>query len=439
MRGTIFALWRRFAIIPLILFGGGLVVLAASRREPPAKAPVEEEPLPVRVLTLERTTLVPRAVGYGTIEPRRTWESMAQVGGQIVRLPDSLRVGALVEEGELLALVDPADYDIALDQSEAQLHLLDEQLAVVEDELDSTGALLAIEGQVEELARRELERSRKLHGEGTVSRSDLEKAELALLQARRGVQALTNGLTTLHGQRRELIARRQLEKLRRDRARLDLERTEIRAPFTGIIARLHVEQGQYVSPGGPLLTLDEWEVMEVTAQFREADFARLLGTGSGSREGVPSLDRVLVHGSVNGEGAPWVGRFDRYGDTVDRRTGTLGVVVRIEREEEPGPVPPRKGIFSRVEIHGEPLEETLLVPRSAIREGRVLLAGEDGRLAGAEVEVLFTQGEIAAVSGDVAPGDRVVLSNVSPAIMGMRLSPLEDKAARELVAREASP
>lgn len=79
----------------------------------------------------------------------------------------------------------------------------------------------------------------------------------------------------------------------------------------------------------------------------------------------------------------------------------------------------------------------MVLPRSALRQGRVRLAGADDRLVIREAAVASRQGGVAVLSAGVEVGERVVLTDLVPAIEGMLLAPREDAAAAEALAREA--
>ncbi|MFG0251775.1 MAG: efflux transporter periplasmic adaptor subunit, partial [Phycisphaerales bacterium JB038] len=73
----------------------------------------------------------------------------------------------------------------------------------------------------------------------------------------------------------------------------------------------------------------------------------------------------------------------------------------------------------------------------AVRAGRVCLLDSENRLRFQPVEVLFTQDDLTAIGAGLAAGDRVIVSDPSPAIEGMLVEPIEDTALQERVRRQA--
>ncbi|MEW8047605.1 MAG: efflux RND transporter periplasmic adaptor subunit, partial [Candidatus Thiodiazotropha sp.] len=123
--------------------------------------------------------------------------------------------------------------------------------------------------------------------------------------------------------------------------------------------------------------------------------------------------------------AEWEAEFVRFSDNVDPETRTMGVVVAVDRpfeKIEPGIRPPlSKGMFVQVLLQGKPQPERIVIPRSAIRDGIVYLADEENRLRRQPVDLLFSQGDISIVASGVTAGQKIIVSDLVPAVSGMRL------------------
>jgi hypothetical protein len=123
--------------------------------------------------------------------------------------------------------------------------------------------------------------------------------------------------------------------------------------------------------------------------------------------------------------AEWNAEFVRFSDTVDPETRTMGVVVAVDRPFDkviPGYRPPiSKGMFVKVVLSGRNQAQRLLVPRAAIREGAVYVADQSNRLRRRVVKTLFSQGDVSVIAEGLEPGERVVVSDLVPAVEGMLL------------------
>jgi len=124
---------------------------------------------------------------------------------------------------------------------------------------------------------------------------------------------------------------------------------------------------------------------------------------------------------------------------VDPETRTMGVVVAVDNPFEkviPGYKPPlSKGMFVNVVMRGKKSMQRVLVPRSAVRANTVYVADEDNRLRRRSVKILFSQGDISVVEQGLEPGERVVVTDLVPAVDGMLLQvQLDEELNQSLIA-----
>ena len=417
--------WRALWVVPPIILGIVVLVWLAGGKQPPAKAERGEPTHTVRVIEVPLLDLVPIAEGYGPVVPARVWAAVSQVKGRVVQIHPRLRDGEILPEGTLLLRIDPVDYELALAQARAELGSLEvqEQNARASLDIEERGLLLA---------RQDLERKRKLVGQGTTSESVVDEAERAMLGARRSVQNLENTLALIPAQRQLLDAKAA-------RAERDLEHTGIQAPFNMRVANLAVEADQFVTTGQTLFEGDAVDRVEIEAQMAmsslrrlfigradiKVDFARLTSR-------LPELlgFKPLVRLDLGNHVAEWEAELVRFGDEVDARTRTMGVVVAVDRPFEkiiPGYRPPlSKGMFIQVVLRGKSQTPRLVVPRSAVRGGAVYVADQENRLRRRPVEVLFNQGRLSVIAKGLEPGELVLVSDLVPVVEGMLLQPEVD-------------
>jgi RND family efflux transporter MFP subunit len=412
-------------VLPPLAIGIGILVWMVQGREPPARVAAAERAHPVRVIEAQAVDLVPTAQGYGPVRPSKVWKAVAQVSGRIIEIHPRLRDGEILAAGTELLRIDPIDYELALAQAEAELA----ELAVEEE---NVRASLEIEERNRGLADQELERLQKLSRQRTVSDSDVDQAERAALTTRGAVQTLKNKLTLIPTQRRLLESQAA-------RAERDLERTRVRAPFDLRIANLEVEADQYVGIGQTLFEGDAVDRVEMDIQVPLFTLRRLfldrpelVVEPTQISELLPSVIGLdpLVRLDLGDTIAEWDAEFVRIDDQVDPQTRTMGVVVAVDRPFDkiiPGMRPPlSKGMFVEVILRGRSFGDRVVVPRSAVRNGAVYLVDDDERLRLQSVELLFSQDDWAVVAEGIAPGDRVVLSDLIPAVPGMLLDPQPD-------------
>ncbi len=425
-------LWHKLLILPPIIIGIAVLMWMAKGRQPPAEAASGEPSRAVRVIQTQALAVVPTAEGYGPVQPEHVWAAVNQVSGRIVQIHPRLRDGEILATGTELLRIDPVDYELALAQAKAELT----ELAVQEDNARSS---LAIEQRNLELARQDLKRKQKLVKQGTSSQSIADEAERAMLASRAAVQNLNNTLSLIP-------SRRSLLQAKADRSARDLEHTRIRAPFNMRVANLQVEADQYVTAGQTLFQGDAVERVEIEAQVAMSSLRRLfLGSPkikidiSRLNEQLPELVGLdpLVRLDLGNHVAEWQAEFVRFDDTVDPQTRTMGVVVAVDKpfdKVKPGYRPPlSKGMFVQVVLRGKSHSPKVVVPRSAIRGGVVMIADAENRLRRRPVEVLYSQGDISVISAGLEAGEQVVVSDLIPAVEGMLLNLQTDEVLAETI------
>ncbi len=229
-----------------------------------------------------------------------------QVGGTVTEIgADDTQV---VRAGQTLVRLDGADARVALQQAEAQLGqavrglrvtyaqtaALESQVAVRETDVATARANLA-------KAEDALQRRRKLAGTGAVGAEELRQAQIAVQEARSSLrtaqsavkaaraqvaanEAQTAGTVLAHNPTVRLAAARVRE------AYLALERTDVVAPVSGVVARRTVQLGQRVAPGTPLMTVVPLDSVWVDANFKETQLREL-------RIGQPATVVADIYGS----------------------------------------------------------------------------------------------------------------------------------------------
>lgn len=441
--------WKRLLILPPVIAGVAVVVWAITNRSQPEVRDITERAVPVAYIVAETRSFVPRIAGFGVVEPGRSWNAVAQVQGRVVELHHDFIRGGTIRAGQEIARIDPEAYELAVAQAEANVRSGMAQIAELDANAEATRALLAIEREVLELAERELGRQRQLAERGQLAPSAVETQQRAVLGQRSAVQSLENQLQLVPAQRDALEQALAVSDASLDRARLDLDRTSVVAPFDGRVATADVDIGEFVSPGSRLGTLDGVATAGIDAQVAPqnmAQLARLIFADRVNPSGPSNLavERLTARVRLNVEGfdPQWPAKVDRITDGVDPETRSIGVIVTVDNPyglANAGERPPLiKGMFVEVELEGPVVEGVFVLPRRAIEDRRVMVVDATGRLAFAEVEIAFTQDDLAVVFADhLAAGTQIIVSAPSPAITGMLLAPERDTATEARLASRA--
>lgn len=445
---------RKLLFIPPVLIGIAVLYYLVAGRDAPERHPPEERARAVRVITAEPVRLVPRVTGFGSVYPGTVWSAIAQVAGEVIYVHPDLKKGGILPAGTEIVRISPADFALAISQAQANIRSAQAKLAELKVSETNTADLLTIEKRGLQLREEELARKEKLLKRGTVAKTALDLEQRETLAQRKKVQDLVNSqrlVPTKRAVQREQIAvyRAQL-----DSAKLDLARTRIALPFDARIAEVNVEERQFVQTGGTLVTADSLDVAEVEAQNPISQFRPMVlaSTAGGVPMGnaVLSLSRIIqeigfeatVRLRAGNDIIEWPARFARISDVIDPKTRTIGAIVAVDgayATAAPGLRPPlTKGMFVEIEIRARAKYDRIVVPRAAFHEGGLYVVNADRRLEIRPVTIGLVQGDLAAVDEGIEPGERIVVSDLTPAVAGMLLAPQPDERLQTRLKAEAA-
>jgi RND family efflux transporter MFP subunit len=443
-------LGRALMVLAGVAVGVALLVFFVANRQTPERLEAAAPPTAVRVIEARPLALRLEARGHGVARPAETWQAVASVAGRVVERHPDLESGALLREGTLLVALDPSRYELAIADAEAELTSLAAELAQLEAEEESTGRLLVLEREALALSEQELSRIERLAGSGAVARAQLDEQRRATLAQRQAVASLENTLALLPSRRAVLAAQRERTGTRLAQARHDLEDTRFVAPYDLRLGEVEVERHQFVGAGQRLFEADSLAAAEVEARIPFAMMRRLLGSVAPEEIPVEALDLseridlTAIQAELALVGAPgvsWTGRVVRVASGLDPATRAVRVVVRVEepwRDARPPDRPPlQRDLYTRVRLSAPSPEPRLVVPASAVHRGELYLVDEQDRLVRRRVSVAFQQGDLAVIEAGLAPGERVVLDDLQPAIDGMALSVRRDEALEARLAARA--
>lgn len=296
-----------------------------------------------------------------------------------------------------------------------------------------------------ELAEKELTRQRSLARRGTVSKASVDAQERDALVQRQSVQSLRNSMNLLPAERRVLeaqLARYQSQLITASR---DLARTAIVLPFDARIDASSVEPAQFVSTGQTLLVADGTAIAKVSAQLPIRQLRGLIPSQATQPRNLGD-DVAKILGFKAQVRLPeaelaWPGRFTGMSATVDPKTRAVGVIVEVDgpyRGANPGKRPPLvKGMLVEVLLEGRPRAPAIVVPRTAIHGQAVYVIDAANRLRRKPVTIDLVQPEFVVLGAGLDSGERIVILELTPAIEGILLEPVDDVEALAALKRLA--
>ncbi|MEZ5066274.1 MAG: efflux RND transporter periplasmic adaptor subunit [bacterium] len=371
-------------LLPFLVIAAGLLAMFAlvKSRKAPEKHAAEVPPPLVRVLEVHSENRRLDVASTGEVAPRTETDLVAEVGGRVIEVSPSLAAGGAFEAGDVLARLDPRDYRVAVAAAKATLAQAEVALALQQSEAD--------------IARRDWESL----GHGSEP-DPLVLREPQLAQAQAAVESA-----------RALL----------DKARLDLSRTEIRAPYRGRVRSRAVDVGRFVPPGTPVARVWADDVAEVRLPIPPSEFAWL----DLPLEGEPAsgASRVRLRSATAGSNDEWTGSVVRVEGEIDRSTRMYHVIARVDdpygRDSKAEAPPLPMGMFVEAVVEGRLERGVFALPRAAVHAGPSVLTVVDGALHTQPVEIVRTAGDETLVRG-LTDGQQVCVSNLDLSVDGMKV------------------
>ena len=348
------------------------------------KPPVEEEPPVIKPRAVNTMAVATRSVSMtvasqGTVEARQTVDLVPQVSGAITWVSDKFVNGGVFDEGEKILEIDPRDYELAVISAEARV-------------ADATHQLETVKAQAEQAAS-----EWKMLDRGTPTALALRKPQLA------GAQA------TLKSAEAELL-----------KARLMLDRTNILAPFNGIITAKDVDRGQYVTSGISLAEIASADEMEIRLSLPEREMVKL------DQEKLRSQGLRVRLASLSGDSSQvWEGKVVRTEGRIDPKTRNTVVVARLSGPallSQDGISHITIGQFVRAEIEGRDFDSVYELPRVALHNGdSVYVVDTENRLRERKVTLLDINDENILVADGLTEGEVVTVSPMTSGVEGVEV------------------
>lgn len=360
---------------------GGARLLAGMMNRTPPQAAAAPPPfaMPVPVAKVVKRTL-PLTLDYSArTESMRNVTLQAKVSGYVQSQPAP--DGADVKAGDLLYRIDQRDYQAAVDQASA---------AVARDQASL------------DYQKSNFHRGEDLAKSGYLAKDLFDQRSSTMQQAE---AALT------------------LDRAATRAAQLNLDYTDIRAPFPGRLGRDQAPVGTLVGASGtPLNTLVQLDPIYVTFNPSEADLATL---AKARADGTVAAD-VAVPGSAM---APHKGELTFIDNAVDRLTGTVTARATIANPD----FTLLPGQYVRVTVRVGQQTDALMVPQTAVGSGQfgkyVYVVGEGNKADQKLITLGSTDRDLVAVLKGVGPDDRIITGNLQKIGPGAPVSPLPEAPA----------
>jgi membrane fusion protein (multidrug efflux system) len=411
-------------LLALILLGPLLSTCDRTKAKESGPAP---PPPAVVVAEVVRKTVPIVSEFVAQTDAVQTVELRARIQGVLERV--RFKEGSEVKQGQVLFEIERSQYEAALQSARAQLAKAQAELAKAQEQVAVLRSQAELEQRRAALAKARLDvaRLRPLAQARAVPQVDLDNALAAEQVTVAGVAAAEAALKDTELAQRigiqEALAAVEAGRAAVTQAQLDLAYTTIRAPVTGTIGRLDVDEGNLVGRGEPTLlaTMSTYDPVKVSATVSEVDYLRFArrAAGRGVVDQGPPLELVLADGSLY----PHRGRTTTLERTLDPKTGTIVVEALFPNPEKLL----RPGQFGRVRAVVEECENAILVPQRAVQETQgqksVLVVDSGDKVVLRSVTLNERVEDFFIVTRGVEPGERVIVEGVQKVRPGMLVKP----------------
>lgn len=359
---------RYLLIAGIILGAAGLAAgMMYLNPEPPEKD-LETLDLLVDVLQLESSSANFKILSQGTVQPRTKTLLSAEVSGSIVSISPKFIAGGVFAKGEVLMRIDPSNYSVAVDKTEA---------LVKQRQIEFDGA-------------------KKLRSQGYRAESEFASAATALASA----QA-------------ELVS-----------ARRNLERTYIRVPYEGMVLSKEADIGQFVNPGTRLGITFATDLAEIRLPLTDQDlaFVNLPGAADISQTGSADGPRVRLSAVQKGQLTEWDAQIVRTEGVVDEKSRVTYAVARVvdPYQLHGDGISLPIGTFVAAKIDGATVADVIRVPRSALRgSDQLIFVDDDNKVQIRSVYVVRADAQFAYVGSGASAGERITLTAIETPTNGM--------------------
>jgi len=372
------------AVVCLTILGVSVAAVVVINQTEPKAQQIEatrKSSAIVETVTVEKGSYSPSLQVLGTVQAAREITLSPRVNGQIVAMSPKFVPGGMVKKDDFLLQIDPADFENTISQRESELQQASASL--------------------------EIERGRQ----------SLAKKELALLEGT--IDEANRALVLREPQVASIEAEVSAAEAAIERARLDLKRTTIAAPFDAQILERSVNVGSQVAPGDDLARLvgvDEYWIM-ASVPVRSLKWIQFP-----EQDGRSSLVTLR-------DPDTWPKGVERYA-SVSRMIGSLDQQTRLARVlivvADPlamkSDVPPLiLDTLIETEIEGRPIDNVVRLRREYVHSRDTVWVMKDNKLDIRETSVVFRDAEYAYIDEGLETGDEVVTTTLATVAEGIGL------------------
>jgi len=420
---------RKTAPLLLILvilglaIGGAILLVATKPQAPPPES--EEKVWVVAAQTAAPARHFPVITLYGRLESARSSRLTSSLSTEVIDI--LCEEGERVSKGQPLVRLDERDAQLRLKQRSAELAEIRALITSEEHRFNNDQRILKSERRLQALAQQEVERAQRLKAGRLAAQARIDEAQqvklrqdIAVAQRQLAVQDHEARLARLQAQLKKAESLQAV-------AKLDVDRSLLRAPFDARITQVSASPGNRTRPGDVLVELYALDALQVRAQIPSAKLATVETALNGGHSLIARaqtgarqrLDLQLTHLA---------------GDIKPGRGGRDGL-FELKNPDRDLAI----GDIASLQLQLPAVDDSLALPREALYGNDRIYTISDGRLKGHRVERLgetldngpgsplenpqaaATANWLLVRSASIAPGDLIVTTQLPNAVEGLKV------------------
>ncbi|MEZ9595428.1 efflux RND transporter periplasmic adaptor subunit [Shewanella sp. 10N.261.52.F9] len=373
---------KKQIILPIVVIAvgvAGFIGMSAMKKPPEEKEELDTTPL-VSVQAVEIHPMSFAVSSYGVVSAKYETELVSQVNGEIVYLSEAFVKGGFVKKGDVLAKIDPSDYEAALIDAKANMA--------------SARATLVQEKAFGKVAEEEWKRIEN----GVPTELSLRKPQLA-----------------------QEVAKLNSSEAGLKRANRNLERTIIKAPYDALIEARNIGLGSYVSMGTPLGKVLSTAHAEIRLPIADKELQFLDSKGKGAE--------VVLTGEFAGQMQQWPATIVRSEGVIDNRSRMTYLVAEVvdpyglkTNSKGSNGSELRYGTYVTASIDGSHAGQVAELPRHLVINNQVAILDHEGKLRYKDITIVRQIGSKVIVSAGLEEGANLITSALDYPIEGMQLA-----------------